>query len=240
MVVGNDERRHAWMDEGFNTFINYYSNRAFYGDAARRNDRLAPETVAGLMQAPIADQPVYTYPDYIRLDGRSFLAYQKPGAGLMLLREYVLGPERFDLAFREYIKRWAYKHPQPADFFRTIEDVAGEDLTWFWRGWFFSTDKLDQAVAGVTADEDGAAVEVAHVEGLLMPVEVALRYADGAVERRRIPVEAFAQRDAHRFRVGRADLVGVTLDPDGLLPDIDRSNNTWDAATTPPKPKGGD
>ena len=238
MIVGNDERRHAWMDEGFNTFINYYSNRAFYGDAAERSVRTAPETIAGRMQEPIADQPIYTYPDHLRREGRGFLAYRKPGAGLIVLRDYILGPERFDTAFRAYIERWAYKHPQPADFFRTIEDVAGEDLTWFWRGWFFSTDRLDQAVAGVSAEDEGVVVEITHREALLMPVVLELRYDDGTTERRRIPVEAFATTDTHRFRLDRTDLVGITLDPDGLLPDIDRSNNTWDAAMTPPKPKG--
>ena len=238
MIVGNDERRHAWMDEGFNTFINYYSNRAFYGDAAERSVRTAPETIAGRMQEPIADQPIYTYPDHLRRAGRGFLAYRKPGAGLILLRDYILGPERFDAAFREYIERWAYKHPQPADFFRTIEDVAGEDLTWFWRGWFFSTDRLDQAVVGVSAEDEGVVVEITHREALLMPVVLALRYGDGTTERRRIPVEAFATSNTHRFHLARPDLVGITLDPDGLLPDIDRSNNTWDAAMTPPKPKG--
>src|SRR5690606_11820189 len=84
--------------------------------------------------------------DHLRREGLGFLAYRKPGFGLILLREVVLGPERFDAAFKEYIRRWANKHPQPADFFRTIEDVSGEDLSWFWRGWFYSTDLLDQAV----------------------------------------------------------------------------------------------
>lgn len=240
MIVGNDERRYAWMDEGFNTFINYYSNVDFYGEEATRSARVASDNIAHRMQEPIADQPTMTYPDQIRREGLGFLAYRKPGAGLILLREYILGPERFDAAFREYIKRWAFKHPQPADFFRTIEDAAGEDLDWFWRGWFYSTDRLDQAIAGVTATDDGATIEVTHLEGLLMPVELELRYADGATERLRIPVEAFATRDAHRFRLGRSDLVGVTIDPDGLLPDINRDNNAWhaDATVVPPKPKG--
>ena len=240
MIVGSDERRYAWMDEGFNTFINYYSNIAFYGEGAGRTARVAPETVAQRMQEPIADQPIYTYPDQLRGEGLGFLAYRKPGAGLILLREYILGPERFDPAFREYIQRWAFKHPQPADFFRTIEDGAGEDLDWFWRGWFFGTDRLDQAIAGVTADDDGTTIEVTHREGLLMPAELELRYADGTAERLRLPVEAFFTEPSHGVRIGRSDLVGVTIDPDGLLPDADRENNAWqrDATMVPPKPKG--
>jgi len=240
MIVGNDERRYAWMDEGFNTFINYYSNVAFYGEEAMRNARVAPDNIARRMQQPIADQPIFTYPDQLRRQGLGFLAYRKPGAGLILLRDYLLGPERFDTAFREYIKRWAFKHPQPADFFRTIEEVAGEDLDWFWRSWFYGTATLDQALAGVTANDAGATIEVTHLQGLLMPVELELRYADDTTERLRIPVEAFVNKDGHRFRLRRTDLVGVTIDPDGLLPDIDRSNNTWrrEGTMAPPKPKG--
>ena len=187
MIVGNDERRYAWMDEGFNTFINYYSKVAFYGEEAIQSARVAPENIARRMQEPIADQPIFTYPDQLRRQGLGFLAYRKPGAGLILLREYLLGPERFDTAFREYIKRWAFKHPQPADFFRTIEEVAGEDLDWFWRSWFYGTATLDQALTAVTANDAGATIEVMHLQGLLMPVELELRYADDTTERLRIP-----------------------------------------------------
>ncbi len=240
MIVGSDERRHAWMDEGFNTFINYYSTLAYYGEEVARTQRVEADNIAVRMQEPIADQPIATAPDQIRREGLGFLAYRKPGAGLVLLRDYILGPERFDPAFRTYIDRWAFKHPQPADFFRTIEDVAGEDLSWFWRGWFFSTDVLDQAVASVIGRNNATVVKVAHREGLLMPVEVELAFDDGSIERRRLPVEAFFLDDAHAITVDRAGLIGVTLDPDGLLPDIDRSNNTWhlDETMVPPRPKG--
>ncbi len=148
MVVGSDERRHAWMDEGFNTFINYYSNLAYYGDRAqesryvnRLNGQYMADNIAGL------DTPIDTPPDLIARANLGLLAYRKPAYGLFLLREYILGAERFDMAFKAYIDRWAYKHPKPADFFRTIENVAGEDLDWFWRGWFYTTDTFDQSMA---------------------------------------------------------------------------------------------
>jgi len=136
MVVGSDERRWAWMDEGLNTFMNQYSALDFYGQG-----RVPPAKVMGglskyvtkQMGSPFGDQPIMTYADRIRDDALGFLAYLKPGYGLMVLREHVLGPERFDSAFKEYFDRWAYKHPKPADFFRTMEDVSGEDLDWFWR-----------------------------------------------------------------------------------------------------------
>lgn len=231
MIVGSDERRHAWMDEGFNTFMNYYSNVAFYGENAERTGRLTADYIAGLMESEISDQPIFANADLLRREGLGFLAYRKPAKGLLLLREYILGPERFDPAFREYIRRWAYKHPQPADFFRTIEDVAGERLDWFWRGWFFSTDVLDQAVTNVTVGEAGSIVTVEHQEGLVMPVELEISFTNGSSERRRIPVEAFATTNVFSERVN-GSVAGVTIDPDGLLPDIDRGNNSWQSANS--------
>ena len=171
-------------------------------------------------------QPIATPADQIRRSALGFLAYRKPAAGLLLLRNYVLGPERFDEAFMEYIDRWAYKHPQPADFFRTMEDVAGEDLAWFWRGWFLSTETFDQAIAGVEATEGGAVVTVENRGGLVLPAELEVTFADGATERVRVPVEAFYQRDAFGVRFDRA-VEAARLDPDGLLPDTDRANDVW-------------
>jgi aminopeptidase N len=122
------------MDEGFNTFINILSTKAFnngeYKASADVEGRTAPGIIRAL-QDPNADVP-YTVPDVTQARNLGFAAYSKTGYGLYLLREVVLGPERFDYAFRSYIKRWAFKHPQPRDFFRTMNEVAGEDLTWFW------------------------------------------------------------------------------------------------------------
>src|SRR5690606_17659139 len=188
-LVGNDERRHAWMDEGLNTFLNHYSNLAYYGQDAQRTRATSPDYIVERMLEPTHDQPIMTYADHLRRDGLGFLAYRKPGFGLILLREVVLGPERFDAAFKEYIRRWANKHPQPADFFRTIEDVSGEDLSWFWRGWFYSTDLLDQAVDSVTTREGATVVHLSNREGLVMPVTLEVEYAGGATERHRLPVE---------------------------------------------------
>ena len=239
MIVASDERRHAWMDEGFNTFINYYSNLAFYGDASERAERVASARVAGRMQEPIADQPIGTYPDLIRREGLGFLAYRKPAAGLIILREQVLGPERFDPAFRAYIERWAYKHPQPADFFRTIENVSGEDLDWFWRGWFFSTDVLDQAVASVERSEGGNRITLENRGGLIMPTTLEIRYANGTTERRRLPAETWTTSDEHVIVIpGRLALAEVRLDPESVLPDVNRRNDRWapQVRLTPQRP----
>jgi len=147
MIVGSNERLHAWMDEGFNTFINSLSSAAFndgeYKDPERNMHRFSSVLVNENLE------PVYTSPDNLKERNLGILAYYKPGAGLSLLREHILGPERFDEAFTAYINRWAYKHPTPDDFYRTIENVAGEDLRWFWRGWFVNSWKLDQAITEV-------------------------------------------------------------------------------------------
>ena len=228
MIVGSDERRYAWMDEGFNTFINYYSNLAFYGDSAGRSTRTDPDSIAKQMRSAIADQPVMTYPDRIRRQALGFLAYSKPGEGLKLLRETILGPERFDRAFRSYIRAWAFHHPQPADFFRAMEESSGENLDWFWRGWFLSNDVLDQAVDSVVAADSGTRVFISNREGLVMPATVELRFASGPAERRALPVEIWFTDDHYTLQVpGNRRVIGVTLDPDRELPDVDRLNDTW-------------
>jgi len=143
MVVGSNERRYAWMDEGFNEFINYYDWIKRFG--------LPPEHRGSLrdylaMTTSGQERPVMSFADQIPGMFLGPAAYDKPAIALRLLREVVVGPDRFDAAFREYFRRWAYKHPTPADFFRTMEDAVGEDLSWFWRGWLYTTAQLDQAV----------------------------------------------------------------------------------------------
>ncbi len=248
MIVGSDERRHAWMDEGFCSFLNTFSNVAFYdenpdpsiahfgqGREARVNRLMRRDTVVALMEsAPMRDQPIFTPADQLRRSSLGFLAYRKPGKGLLILREAVLGPERFDAAFRAYIERWAYKHPQPADFFRTMEDVSGEDLDWFWRGWFLSTETLDQALASVEHMPEGSVVTLANLGGLVMPAELEVAFEDGSRERVRVPVEAFFGGDTFGVAVpGSRRIASVRLDPDGVLPDTDESNDTWTSGTGP-------
>jgi hypothetical protein len=232
MIVGNDERRYAWMDEGFNTFINRYSNLAFYGEKSSRGSRTDAENIARGMRAPNADLPIMTYPDHMQGRSLGFLAYAKPGAGLVLLRDVILGPKRFDPAFRKYIADWAFKHPTPADFFRSIEDGVGEDLGWFWRGWFYSTEVLDQAVDSVAADSAQSRVFLSNRAGLVMPADVELTFTDGTTERRTLPVEAWIGRDSYTLTVpGERSVQCVTVDPDARLPDVDRSNNGCGFAT---------
>ena len=180
------------------------------------------------MQEPIADQPILTYPDVIRGEGLGFLAYRKPGFGLIMLREVLLGEDRFKKAMRTYVRDWAYKHPTPSDFFRVVEDVGGENLDWFWRGWFYSTDVLDQAVTGVEGREDGTLIHLHNDAGLVMPVLLRVEMSDGRVLDKKLPVEVWTRSDQFDFLLSApGTVVRVTVDPEHQLPDVDRSDNVW-------------
>ena len=233
MMVGSDERRYAWMDEGFNTFINSFAEEGFFQrDDTRRRRGEAAFTLMN-DQAPTA-QPIMTYANRYRTEGNlGALAYIKPGMGLSLLRSKILGPEAFDRAFREYTRRWAFRHPQPADFFRTIEDVSGRDLDWFWRGWFYTTGALDQAIEAVTqrpGREGGQIVTVTlrNAAYQVMPVDLQLTFADGTTASYSYPVEIWYKGDKYTATITTAQPVtAATVNPDGSLPDVVPGNNGW-------------
>ncbi|MGE3173719.1 MAG: M1 family metallopeptidase [Planctomycetota bacterium] len=222
MLVNTDERRHAWMDEGFNTFINRYSGADWF----ERFQEAKPSAYAGMMRAP--GVPIVTAAD--RLNGMQLglLQYQKTGVGLTILREYVLGEERFDFAFRTYIRRWAFKSPQPADFFRTMEDAAGMDLAWFWRGWFLEDAMLDQAIDGVLQSESRARITFDNRERMVMPLRYRVTFADESTFERTLPVEAWFRSDRITETIATdQEIVEVRIDPDAMLPDTERKNNIW-------------
>ncbi len=154
-------------------------------------------------------------------------AYQKPALMLSILRD-VVGRDEFDAALREYARRWKGKHPQPADFFRTLSNATGRDLDWFWRGWIYTTARLDQAVDSVRARDDSTFLYLSNRGQMVLPVTVELRYADGTAETRRLPVEMWNLGNRFTYRMATAKrLSGVVLDPRGIYPDIARDNNTW-------------
>lgn len=236
MIVSNDERRHAWMDEGFNSFINYYSWQERYGENTGRRGNARSFTDS--MKLP-DQQPMETPADQVTIGRLGMMQYAKTATGLVMLREYVLGPDRFDAAFREYVRRWAFRHPQPADFFRTMEDVSGAELSWFWRGWFLETGTLDQAVEGITYAENGRArITLLNRGAQVMPVEFEAVYDDGTSEVRRLPVEVWFTTDrwVAEWDAGGRKVVRITLDPDAALPDTDLANNTWEAPPPEPEP----
>ena len=146
MIINSDERQWSWMDEGLNTFVEYLSEEMFDNKFPSR--RGPAWTITDYMKLP-KDQlePIMTNSENIINFGPN--AYSKPATGLNILRETIMGRELFDYAFKEYARRWAFKHPEPADFFRTMEDASAEDLDWFWRGWFYSTDACDISLDSV-------------------------------------------------------------------------------------------
>ena len=228
MILNTNERMHAWMDEGFNTFINFYASLERYpNDLPRRGN---PRRFARDYSEPF-HQIVDTPADLIIPGTLGDLQYAKPAAGLTLLREGILGPDRFDPAFRTYLQRWAFKSPTPADFFRTMEDETGEDLGWFFRGWFYSTQTLDQGVTGVLQPEgDGKNARVTLFNrGLIMPLVYTVEYEDKTSETRTLPVQAWAVSETYvaTWNTGGKRIHSVTVDPNEDFPDVNPRNNVW-------------
>jgi hypothetical protein len=238
MTVGSDERRYAWMDEGFNTFMNTFSEEDYWKRDDTEIRRGEARFVTALDQTPNA-QPIMTPANrYKNEQNLGSLAYVKPSIMLLALRNKVLGPEVFDTAFREYTRRWAFKHPQPADFFRTIDQVSGRDLSWFWRGFFFTTAALDQSVETVRqAPDSGAQIVLRSLGAAVMPVELRVGYADGSDDLIKLPVEIWygGNRYLYRYNPGK-QIVGARVNPDGAFPDVVPANDGWTSAPATPTP----
>lgn len=227
MIVGSNERKYAWMDEGFNSYINRLSTRLFNKGEFDGFSFFLSDAAAFIFHKDL--DPLFTVPDAVQSDNLGVAAYEKPAVMLDVLREVVLGPERFDLAFKEYIRRWAYKHPTPWDFFRTMENVSGEDLSWFWRGWVFNNWKLDMAVKSVQnpgKNEDGVSITIQNLEQMASPVPMLVRESNGKIHKFTLPVEIWQRGGEWTFHVPTTSRVTeVAIDPDKLLPDVNRENN---------------
>jgi Peptidase family M1 domain len=245
MVVGSNERQYGWMDEGFNSFMNHYSfPKRWPGQplpvARGVQDTYITNALSG------DEEPIMTPADRMRTNENWRQAlYNKPAVGLVLLREHITSPDRFDPVFREYIRRWAYKHPTPADFFRTMEDGLGEDLSWFWRSWFYTTDRLDQAVDSVALSDSAGVVSRVYLRNagqMPMPVELGLLMDDGSTQRVSLPVEIWGLRNTYTAVIaGPKKVNSVVIDPDNWYPDVNRGNNRWPAgapAGPPPTATG--
>lgn len=230
MIVGNNERKFAWMDEGFNTFINFYSTDAF-NKGEYKNRKFDMHQIAKSIFRENAD-PIMSIPDVIQTRNLGWEAYNKPGMGLKILREQILGKDRFDYAFKNYIQKWAFKHPSPLDFFKAMEDGAGEDLGWFWRPWFYELWKLDQSVKDVQYIEQdpskGAIITLENLEKMAMPAILEIELAGGSKQRVDLPVEIWQRGATWEFRVDtNLPIKSVVIDPDHVFPDINSKNNTW-------------
>jgi hypothetical protein len=232
MLVGSNERLYPWMDEGFNTFINLANAADYfvgtpYGDSIEVHPlHLYPDHAIPGLEQPLITRPVESRDLF-------WTGYQKPALMMQQLRFQVLGRERFDAAFREYIRTWAFKHPTPADFFRLMRDRSGMDLDWFWRAWVMTTARLDQAVDSVVARGDSVTEIYLSSRGqMLMPLTLALSMVDGdgtsGVRFVQLPVDMWnlGPRFTYRWR-GRERVLKAVVDPDGDLPDVDRGNNQW-------------
>lgn len=231
MIVGSNERKYMWMDEGFNTFINHYAadnfNKGEYSDSTKRlsrDDKFMKSLLA-------CTDPLMTPPEAINLNSY-VLYYDKTYLGLEILRNEVLGHDRFDYAFKNYIKNWAMKHPTPSDFFHAMNSAAGEDLNWFFKSWFYTTWQLDQAIDRVEyTDNDpakGVLITLINKEKLAMPVSLKIIQHGGKTEIIHLPVEIWQRGFKWKFKYSSTKRIdSITLDPDNQLPDVDLENNTY-------------
>jgi len=231
MIVGSNERKYGWMDEGFNTFINGIAKEAFNnGEYKTPHDNI--QQAAKVMARPEREF-ILLSPDAMVEDNIGQNLYFKPAIGLQILRNEILGADRFDYAFRNYIKHWAFKHPTPFDFFRSMENGAGEDLSWFWKGWFLENWKMDQAITSVTPVKNGGQLEsynivIANLEKMPMPVILQIKDKNGKVGHIKIPVDVWMRNKNWTVNYPTTEeLLSVELDPEKVLPDVDVTNNTW-------------
>lgn len=230
MIVGSNERKYGWMDEGFNTFINSLATDDF-----NNGEYKTPPTKMDKMTGYIfseTSEPIFSTPDAMKEQNIGVALYFKPGIGLSLLRKEILGPDRFDYAFREYIKRWAFKHPTPWDFFRTMDNAAGENLSWFWKGWFMENYKLDQSIVSVTYQDnkssEGAIVTIANLEQMAMPVNISYETKSGTKGALKLPVEVWNNTNVWKVKLPTTEeLKKVELDEEKVFPDMNFGNNIW-------------
>jgi hypothetical protein len=229
MVVGSDEKRYAWQDEGLTQFDERQAERAFW--TGNPDTELA--SVEDYLRFALTGREVPLmhhgdrYPDY---GSYAIASYEKPVAILRALRA-LLGDDVFQRAYREYARRWAYKHPTPQDFFATFDDVSGREHGWFWRTWFYETWRLDQAVADVRSAGDSVEITVEERGRAPMPARLAVTRADGSVQRVEVPVGAWfgGGRTATVRVAGTPAVTRVEIDPERAFPDVQRGNQIWPA-----------
>lgn len=240
MIVGSNERKYPWMDEGFNTFINGVDTKVF--NNGEYDEKQDIQQIAKYMFQPKADA-IMTIPEVTQSNFLGINAYFKPGAGLDILRKYILGQERFDFAFKTYINRWAFKHPTPWDFFRTMENAGGEDLSWFWRGWFLNNWKLDQSIKEVkyinNNAKNGAYITVENLEQMAMPVVLEITQEDGIADTMLLPVEIWQRGSKWTFEYkSTSKITKIVIDPEHDFPDFIPDNNIWKGIKQKSVPEG--
>jgi hypothetical protein len=227
MIVGTDERRYAWLDEGLNTYINSLATKAF-----NNGEYHVYNPAKNMARFMSVSKSIMNTPDAIPERELGILAYYKPSLGLTMLADAIVGEERMKLALKEYTRRWAFKHPTPFDFFNTMENVLGEDLGWFWKSWYINGYKIDQSVKSVKYTNDdptkGAIIELENHNQMPMPVEVEVKEKGKDAQVVKLPVEIWQKGSTWSFAYpSTSELESVKLNPRGILPDVDAKNDTW-------------
>lgn len=244
MIVNSDERQWAWMDEGLNTFVQSLAEREWKADYPSRAAK--SHQIVRYMTSE-QQVPIMSNADTLLNGGPN--AYSKPSVALNILRDTVIGPENFDFALKTYANRWKFKRPEPADFFRTMEDASGVDLDWFWRGWFYTTDHVNQTLGNVRrvpleeeayqaktdaqremleAGKHWYTVDIAS-DGIPMPVCLELQLVGGEKQVVRLPVEIWRKnaQQVSRLISTDAEVEAVVLDPFNEIADANRDDNQW-------------
>jgi hypothetical protein len=226
MIVGTDEKQYMWMDEGMVSFNTNLGTEAFFDIDPWREDELFYHGIAG---AGI-EVPSMRHSDEYPIDtmARLIASYTKPALMLRALQGMV-GEDLFLEAYREFARRWAFRHPTPLDFFNTFEDVVGENLWWFWRSAFYETWTMEHVVADVRSDEEAVTVTIADEGDFPMPAPVRVTYSDGRTVDDVVPVDVWLSgRREGTLRFPAGDVVRVEIDPDGFLPYLYRIDNVWE------------
>ena len=232
MIVGSNERKYGWMDEGFNTFINDIASKDF-NNGEYANDNMDAHAMAKYLYGDRTEAILKT-PDALKESNIGLSLYMKPGYALTLLREQIVGEKIFDAAFKKYIRDWAYKHPSPWDFFRSIESSVGEDLGWFWKGMILENWRLDQSIGKVeyinNNAKNGAILTIDNLEKVAMPVIVEYETISGNKGRLKLPVEVWQNGFSTKVKIQTTEeLSQVVIDPDKAFPDYFPENNLWKA-----------
>jgi hypothetical protein len=233
MVVGSNERKYMWQDEGLNTFINYLATQSFNNGEFAKDPMLSRRIFSFLEPGAFQryKDPLMMVPEAMGLNEIGEY-YGKTAFGLIILRNVIIGKDRFDYAFRKYTETWAFKHPTPYDFFRCMNSAAGDDLNWFWKEWFFTTWTLDQALSDVKyVDNDpskGILITIQNRGKMIMPVILKIVPTNGEASYIHLPVEIWQRGGIWILKYASTGKIEkVILDPDKELPDANRNNNEW-------------
>jgi hypothetical protein len=226
MIVGTNEKRYAWIDEGSANFIENQSKMELWPGVDHH--RVEARTYLGIAAAR-NEQEMMRHADWYEPgSGYGIAAYYKPAAMMMALRD-IMGAETWDEAYRTFVSEWAYKHPTPWDFFATFERFADADLDWLWTSFYYETWYLDHSVRDVTTTTSGRTTVVIEDVGLApYPAKVRIRTSGGETIEREVPVEHWlAGNRTFSIDVGEQSVTRVEIDPAGYAPDVDRANNLW-------------